>query len=304
MHKVVVCLAIAIVAAGCAARGEVHTRRSPRVSGASEVPDPLEAFMESVRARSVHARPGTEWARTLEASEPALAEALRAVAAAPSAVTHRAVATQYVRLRVLDVAHEHFSNAVSLDPKDAASWDGLARIWRDWGFPHLALPDAYRALYHAPDSPIIHNTLGTVLQALGRRAEARAHYEKALALDATAAYALTNLCYGWLLEGEAAKATDACRHALRLRPDLEPARNNLALAYDSAGDIPAARATFAEAGDRARAAYNEGILHLARRRYRDALNAFNQALAVRPTFGAAEQLARQARSRLLEETGQ
>lgn len=260
--------------------------------------------METVRARSMHARPGTEWARTVEASEPALAEALRAVAAAPSSATHRAVATQYVRLRVLDVAHQHFTSAVALDPMDAASWDGLARIWRDWGFPHLALPDAYRAVYYAPDSPMAHNTLGTIFQALGRRSEARAHYERALALDATAAYALTNLCYGWVLEGQAAKATEACRHALRLRPDLEPARNNLALAYELAGDAPAARATFAVAGDQARAAYNEGILHLARRRYRDALNAFNQALAARPTFGAAESLARQARARLHEETGQ
>jgi tetratricopeptide (TPR) repeat protein len=305
MYKVVVCLVIAIVAAGCAARGEARRLRSPRASGASEVrPDPLEAFMETVRARSVRARPGTERARTLEASEPALAEALRAVAAAPSSAAHRAVAAQYVRLRVLDVALEQFSRAVALDPTDAASWDGLARIWRDWGFPHLALPDAYRALYYAPDSPIVHNTLGTVFQALGQRAEARAQYEKALGLDATAAYALTNLCYGWVLEGEAAKATDACRHALRLQPDLEPARNNLALAYDSAGDVPAALATFAEAGDQARAAYNQGILHLSRRRYREALNAFNQALTARPQFGAAEALARQARARLHEETGQ
>ncbi len=47
-------------------------------------------------------------------------------------------------------------------------------------------PDASRAVYYAPDSPVVHNTLGTVLQALGRRAEARAQYEKALAVDASA----------------------------------------------------------------------------------------------------------------------
>jgi Flp pilus assembly protein TadD len=303
MYRAVVCLAVVIVAAGCAARGEVHTVPSTRTASATQPrPDSLEAFMGKVRAQSERARPKTERARTIEASDPSLAAALQALAVTPSPATHRAVAAHYVRLRVLDVAHEHFSSAVALDPKDAASWDGLARIWRDWGFPHFALPDAYRALYFAPDSPIVHNTLGTVFQALGRRADARAHYEKALALDATAAYALTNLCYGWVLDGEAVKAADACRHALRLRPDLEPARNNLALAYGAAGDVPAALATFAEAGDRARAAYNEGILHLARRRYRDALKAFDLALAARPRFRAAEALARQARSQLHEET--
>ena len=111
------------------------------------------------------------------------AAALLAVSTQPTAANHRAVAARYVRLGILDQAHEHFSAAVALDPADAASWDGLARIWRDWGFPHLGLPDAYRAVYHAPDSPIVHNTLGTVLQALGRRAAARAKFEQALALD-------------------------------------------------------------------------------------------------------------------------
>jgi|SoiMethySBSTD1v2_1073268.scaffolds.fasta_scaffold00176_13 Flp pilus assembly protein TadD len=307
MQRVVVCLAVAIAVAGCAARKDVRTIRTTSAAGAEgRGHDSLDAFIQTVRARSERARPRTanEEVRTLEASEPSLADALRAVTAAPSAATHRAVAAHYVRLGVFDLAHEHFSHAVALDAKDVASWDGLARIWRDWGFPHLALADAYRALYYAPDSPIVHNTLGTVFQALGRRADARAQYEKALAIDSTAVYALTNLCYGWVLDGEAAKATDACREALRLQPDLESARNNLALAFGSAGDLPAAVATFAEAGDRARAAYNEGILHLARRRYRDALTAFTQALTSRPQFGAAEALARQARSRLREESGQ
>ena len=200
-----------------------------------------------------------------------------------------------MRLGIADVAHEHFSAAVKLDAKDAASWDGRARIWRDWGFPQLALPDAFRAVYYAPDSPIVHNTLGTVFQALGRRAEARAEYEKALAANPSAAYALTNLCYGWALEGESTKAVVACQQALRLEPDLEAARNNLALAHEVGGDSPAALAVLTGSGDGARAAYNAGILHLAARRYPEALKAFEQALVLRPPFAAAELMARQTR---------
>jgi tetratricopeptide (TPR) repeat protein len=205
-----------------------------------------------------------------------------------------------MRHGVLDLAHEHFSAAVALEPEDGGSWDGLARIWRDWGFPHLALPDAYRAVYFVPGSPGAHNTLGTVLQALGRHADARAQFEQALALDVNAAYALSNLCYGWRLQGEAVKAAEACRSALRLRPDLESARNNLALAYEAEGNLAAALDTLAASADKARAAYNEGLLHLAGHRYRDALNAFDRARASRPHYRAAEIMARRMRAQLGE----
>jgi Flp pilus assembly protein TadD len=224
------------------------------------------------------------------------------VNARPTAANHRAVAAQYLRHGIKDVAHEHFSAAVKLDPRDAAAWDGLARIWRDWGFSNAALPDATRAVYFAPHSPVVHNTLGTVLQALGRRAEARAEYERALALDATAVYALTNLCYGWALEGEADKAANACREALRLQPDMEAARNNLAVAYEVSGNSRAALDVLAESSDAARTQYNAGILHLAARRFPEALKAFDRALALRPPFAAAELMARQARRQLPEGT--
>ena len=44
--------------------------------------------------------------------------------AAPPRPNHRAVADAYMRLGILDVAHEHLSAAVKLEPRDAASWDG------------------------------------------------------------------------------------------------------------------------------------------------------------------------------------
>jgi tetratricopeptide (TPR) repeat protein len=256
--------------------------------------------MDKVRAKSEQARPVSNRVRTVEASDPALAAALLVASTQPTASTHRAVATRYVRLGILDQAHEHFSVAVALDERDAASWDGLARIWRDWGFPHLALGDAYRAVYYAPDSAIVRNTLGTVLQALGQRAAARAQFERALALDVSAAYALSNLCHAWRLDGNTSKAIQTCQRALQLQPGLEPARNNLALAYEATGDHFSAHATLAASSDKARAAYNEGLLHLARREYREALRSFDIARAERPRFRAAETIARQVRAHVNE----
>jgi tetratricopeptide (TPR) repeat protein len=267
--------------------------------GASGLPphDSLETFIGKVRTLSARARPTPSSVQTVEASDPALAAALLWVATRQTAESHRAAAGEYVRLRILDKAHEHLSAAVTIDPRDAAAWDGMARIWRNWGFPHLGLADASRAVYFAPASPVARNTLGTLLQALGRRPEARAQYEKALQLDATAAYALNNLCYGWVLDGQAPEAVRTCRHALRLQPDLEAARNNLGLAYAASGDLDAAEQVFASGGERGRAQYNLGIVHLARRQYATAVRAFEAAQEIRPGFRAAEAMARQARNR-------
>jgi len=301
MLRLFVCLVVITGTVGCATRSQPHSVSSAPAAHPQGPPDDsLTVFMDKVRAKSERARPPANRVKTVETSDPSLAEALVALEIQPTAVTHRTVAARYVRLGILDQAHEHFSAAVALDPTDAASWDGLARIWRDWGFPHLALSDAYRAVYYAPDSPAVHNTVGTVLQALGKWAAARAQFEHALALDVTAAYALSNLCYGWRLAGNAPKAADACRQALQLQPGLESARNNLALTYEAAGDLPSALATLGASTDAARAAYNKGLLHLARREYRDALQSFDVARAERPRFREAEVIARQVRAHLRE----
>ena len=38
-------------------------------------------------------------------------------------------------LGILDQAYEHLRPPRASNPRDGAAWDGLARIWRDWGFP-------------------------------------------------------------------------------------------------------------------------------------------------------------------------
>jgi Tfp pilus assembly protein PilF len=163
----------------------------------------------------------------VETVDPELGAALAAVAVVPCAATHLRLAEAYRTARILDQAHEHLTLTVQMDPANARAYDGLARIWRDWGLPHLALPDAHRAVYNAPSSPEAHNTFGTVLHALGLRREARAEYEKALELAPRAAYALNNLCALDLADGSAAAAARRCEEALRLDPGLSVAFRNL-----------------------------------------------------------------------------
>ena len=213
----------------------------------------------------------------------------------PTPAKHRRIAERYRELGILDFAYDHFHRAAQLDRSDAAAYEGLARIWRDWGMPALGLADALRAVHYAPSSPGVHNTLGTLLAALGQRTEARRAYEQAVALDAGAAYALNNLCYLSFLDGELLKAAGECRAALTIDPALTAARNNLALADAAEGRDDSARRGFLAAGGAAAAFYNMGIVQLAGRNYANAAKEFEAARDERPNWAAPRDRARQAR---------
>jgi tetratricopeptide (TPR) repeat protein len=88
-----------------------------------------------------------------ESDDQTLAEALAALKAVPKALTQRRVAERYLSLHIYDKAVDHFTAALKLDNKDAAAAERLARAWRDWGSPEMALSQAYRALALAPNTP-------------------------------------------------------------------------------------------------------------------------------------------------------
>jgi tetratricopeptide (TPR) repeat protein len=270
---------------GCAAR-------SPAAADGT-----LGAFVGQSREIAARARPDVEGtsAATLEARDPALATALLALAVVPGPAQHRAVADRFRELGILDKAYDHYLSARQLDPADAAAHEGLARIWRDWGFPHLGLADAARSVYYAPSRASAHNTLGTILAALGRAADARRAYRHALRLDPGAAYAHNNLCYLSFLEGRVEAAITECQTALDLDPSLLAARNNLALAYAADRRDDLSRREFMAAGVAA-GLYNIGIVHLAEKQYLRASEAFEAAYRERPSWAAALRRARESRA--------
>ena len=129
------------------------------------------------------------------------------------------------------------------------------------------------------------------MQALGHYDYARAAYEAASRLEPQAAYAVNNLCYLAFVEGRLDTAIETCRKALEIDPTMTAARNNLALAFAATGRIDLARAEFVDAGDRASALYNSGIVYLAAGDSRSALDAFDEASKARPTFRLARERA-------------
>ncbi len=286
--RYVVFLSLATLAGGCAVHVAPATVPSRPTEGGgvradvSPRPTPAE-------------KPGaTAAVATAESSTPGLAQALRDLESAHTAAAHRRVAEAYYRAGILDQAHDQFARAAQLDPADGSAYEGMARIWRDYGTPGLGLGDAHRATYYLPDSPQAHNTLGTLLFALGRLGDARVEFERALRLAPGADYALGNLCYVAVAEGRGDEAVAVCRRAVEADPAWTGARNNLALAYALDGHFDLAEREFMQSGDPASAQYNLGIVLMAARRYREAATALAAAARLKPTLPFVAERARQA----------
>jgi Tfp pilus assembly protein PilF len=121
-----------------------------------------------------------------------LRRALKSLSEVVSAANHYEAAVAYHRVGVNDLAEEHLTEALRLEPALAAAHDLRARIWRDWGFPEVALTNAHRAVFYSAGEAASSNTLGTVLLALGQPREALMAFERSIESDPRAFYAQDN----------------------------------------------------------------------------------------------------------------
>lgn len=239
--------------------------------------------------------PKTSEGPTLESTNTTLSAALTALKTHRSAENYVAVATAYHRLGVLDEAEANFQQALKMNSRLPEANEGLARVWRDWGLPQQGLSYAIRAVSQAPKSPSVHNTLGTLLFALGNPEDARSQFDQALALDPSAAYALNNLCYVAFILGDAGPAAARCTEALALNPASSTTRNNLGLIYAAEGRNDDAKREFEKAGGGPVSLYNMGIVHMSRREYTDAIAPFVAACNAKPEVAGACAWAKEAR---------
>ena len=225
--------------------------------------------------------------QTLEDHNKTLAAARLRALAAPTVENQRALGEEYAKAGVLDAALDHFDAALRLDPHDVPSLDGSARIWREWGYADLALPQAYRAVQQAPNSPVVHNTLGTLLLKLGDLDAAREQFEQARNLAPGAAYPVNNLCYVELRRENSVDAIPLCREAAAMDPRSHTVRNNLAVALAVSGDLEGAVIAFESGTSPAIAAYNQGMVLVAAGQLDRARTAFGLAREADPAFAPA-----------------
>jgi Flp pilus assembly protein TadD len=298
-----IAIAILIVLPGCAARAQTGSRFIHGGEPTVSYGPPLNMAGKRIardkaqeeRQKQAASSPKSSFVPTIEGRDPVLGAALLRLAAEETAENHRLVAAAYINAGIPDFAYRHLRSALKLNPYDARSFEGLARLWRDWEQPGLALSDAYRAVYYDAQSPGVYNTLGTVMQALGQDANARHAFEHALRLDPGAVFALNNLCYLSLLEERDSEAESFCGKALTLDPANAVAANNLAIARAIQGDVAGAETLLLANPSVATGHYNVGMLRLSLGRYADASEAFEAAAAAAPEFWQARRQAIAAR---------
>jgi tetratricopeptide (TPR) repeat protein len=192
---------VAPLGAGCVSRSAA----SPFVkkgAGFIDVGGPEDAATPARRAEFEKARRDALASRaavkpsappSIEGRDAALGAALAAHRQAPSVTTHLRVAEAYQRVGVHDLALDHYTDALKLEPRHIGALDGRARLWRDAGLLMPALGDAHRARYFAPKSAGVRNTLGTILERRGLCREALAEYQEAVRLQPDAAWAQQNV---------------------------------------------------------------------------------------------------------------
>jgi len=296
------------LASGCGARGRSSSNRfikpgEPSTSfdapgeapKSAPKPDGPSDYVRRMRALQANARTTISLGNVIESRDPALASALLKLKMLPTAANHREVARAYTAAGITDFAHRHYQQALRLEPCDSSAFEGLARLWRQWGAPELALSDAHRAVHCRPGSASAYNTLGTVLVALGQLEQAKAAFEFAGRLDGRAAFALNNLCYVALQQGDGPAAQQACERALGVEPTMVAAQTNLALAYALQGNVSIAEGRLLDDADTATGLYHVGMLRMSMNQYSAAATAFDLAGDTRPSLADAARRAAQAR---------
>ncbi|HEX8026983.1 MAG TPA: tetratricopeptide repeat protein, partial [Vicinamibacterales bacterium] len=216
-------LAMAVIAGACASADRSLSSRFIRQGTPSmDIGGPRHVSMRPAdRAALMRKEAATRTPppplASLEMTDPVIREALAGLQSASSSEQYVAVATSYVRRGVFDRAYDYLTRSLAINGPNAAVYEALARLWRDWGQPDAGLPHAHRAVFFEPQSPAAHNTLGTLLYRLGKRTDARASFVRAVTLDPAAWYAYANLCHVDMATGNTRAAIDECQKAKALR---------------------------------------------------------------------------------------
>jgi tetratricopeptide (TPR) repeat protein len=205
------------------------------------------------------------------------------------AENHFALALIYHRYRIFDKAYAEYQRAILLDPKNPSYFEGMGRLWRDWGAPRFGINDLQKALQLRADFLEAWNSLGTIYDELGDFSQAQQCYMRAMELNPYVGFIHNNLCFSYLLVGESAKAIFHGEKAIELDPSLRIAHNNLGLAYGMANNFDRAIQEFRLASDEAGAHNNLGMVFLKKHKNLEAMEQFRLAAKLRPFYKVAIQ---------------
>ncbi len=184
------------------------------------------------------------------------------------------------------VAMEHVEIALRSKPTaDAMALQGGLLLASDR--VQQAVDRLHQAVTLEPDRADIQSTYALALQKRGDFDLAESAYRRALQLNPDFAEVRNNLGYLLVLRRKLPEAVTELQAAIKLRPNYPQAHHHLALAFTGQGQVDAALASYQTALQQEPGMADTwealGRVLLDIRKYSAAVNAFNRAIALRPT---------------------
>jgi Flp pilus assembly protein TadD len=171
-----------------------------------------------------------------------------------------------------------------------------AAAYREQGMLEDAEADLREALKLDRGYAPAHAALAVVLDLKHAGAEAEEHHQRAVEIAPGNASYLNDLGFALYARGKYPEAVAALRRATELAPAEPRYRNNLGFAYARTGDFTRAEQQFALAGSSAEKHVNLGFAYETVGNWRQAFDAYSEAVRLDPTSDRArENLAYAAR---------
>ncbi len=190
-----------------------------------------------------------------------------------------------------DDALRYMQAAQVLRPDSPGIYASLALIY---GLLERPL-DAERVCRHGlridPKFAVLHNNLGSALEAQGRLKEAVDCYRTAIQLKPEFAAAYSNLSLALYRNGQPEAALESARRSVAIDPDLAVGQNTLGVAMEVLGESAQAQSAFEKAIDLsprfANAHNNLGFLKFRKGRLQEAESHFREAIRLRAAYTSA-----------------
>lgn len=177
---------------------------------------------------------------------------------------------------------------MELEPNYVDALNNLGNALREIGRRDEAIASFERALAIRPEFAEAHNNLGIAWATQGDDARAIACYREALRLSAAYAAAHNNLGIALGRRGQHAEAVECYRRALEISPNYAEAHNNLGILLSQSGDyeeaIPCFRRAIELKPDYAEAYSNMGITLTELGRLEESLESYNQAIQLKEDY--------------------
>ena len=292
--KLVVFLIIQLLISSCIPSSIVKTGNSPY---SNRLPQ-KQALSLSDYIRTVYkvSQESTEEAEQLRRkfldSNPEMAlVAARVEANANDMESRKILAAAYLQQGLLSGAHQLYQEirTAAGEGLDFEAELGLARIWDKWADYGLASQHADAANAIHPRSAEAYEVLGKIHLHRNAPGEAVSDFKLALQIAPETPALLANLGYAYMLTGNLKEARTAMENALALDGSLAAARNNLGIILAKMGDTSGALAQMQQVGGAPVALNNLGALLLLQKKPLEAMQAFQEALRLQPSYTRAQE---------------